>query len=89
MGQLQGQAADFPTPFRRSVTFPDLTGIVSSPVPCACRRTCIYVDAVYTWKMPPRDPLRERLGRHYERIASRSGGELWQCNRIAECQPLK
>ncbi len=68
----------FQTRFRRSVAFPDLTGILRAPGSLRVRVNRDLIDAVYTWKMPLRDPLRERLGRHYERIASRSGGELWQ-----------
>jgi hypothetical protein len=68
----------FQTRFRRSVTFPDLTGILRTPGSLRVRANRDLIDAVYTWKMPPRDPLRERLGRHYERVASRFGGELWQ-----------
>jgi hypothetical protein len=28
--------------------------------------------------MPLQEPLRERLAKHYERVANRFGGELWQ-----------
>jgi hypothetical protein len=68
----------FQTRFRPSVVIPDLAGILRTPGSLRVRANRDLIDAVYTWKMPPGDSLRERLGRHYERIASRFGGELWQ-----------
>jgi hypothetical protein len=68
----------FQTRFRRSVDFPDLVGFVKAPRSLRVRKNRHVIDAIYTWKMPPQDPLRERLAKHYERVSSRFGGELWQ-----------
>jgi hypothetical protein len=68
----------FQTRFRPSVVLPDLAGILPNPGSLRVRANRDLIDAVYTWKMPPNDSLRERLARHYERVASRFGGELWQ-----------
>lgn len=67
----------FQTRFRPSIALPDLAGVVKTPGSLRVRKNRDLIDAVYIWKMPPHEPLRERLAKHYERVASRFGGELW------------
>ncbi|HKI01457.1 MAG TPA: hypothetical protein VKK31_05715 [Thermoanaerobaculia bacterium] len=69
----------FPTRFRGSVVFPDLTGMVAMPRPSLILKPNLhYIDAVYTWKMPPGILLRKRLKRSYQRVSEGFGGELYE-----------
>jgi hypothetical protein len=68
----------FQTRFRPSLAFPDLVGVIKTPGSLRVRKNRDLIDAVYTWKMPLQEPLRERLAKHYERVSNRFGGELWQ-----------
>ena len=74
----EAKVSFFPTRFRSSVVFPDIRGYHGAPEKLRPKGNADLVDAVYTWKMPPRHVLRKRLRRHYERVAERHGGELYE-----------
>jgi hypothetical protein len=68
----------FQTHFRAGVVFPELPGGVLAPDSLRLKLSRDLLDAIFTWQMPPDAPLRSRLTRHYERVATGSGGELWE-----------
>jgi hypothetical protein len=68
----------FPIRFRESVEFPDIAGVVMAPGSLRAKVNRGRIDTVYTWRMPPDTPLRERLRRNYELTSRRDGGELWE-----------
>ncbi len=74
----------FPTRYRRSVVFPDAGEYYSAPEKLRPAGIVDLVEAVYTWKMPPRHVLRKRLRRHYERVSERFGGELYEVQRSTD-----
>lgn len=67
----------FPTRFRPGIVLPELPGGVTAPAAFPVRRNKDRVDAVYTWKMPADNDLRQRLQRHYRLVSARAGGELY------------
>jgi hypothetical protein len=73
----------FPTRFRSSVVLPELGGAIMAPHTYPIKPNLDRVDAVYTWKMPPRHPLRRSLRRRYLRTSNRFGGELFEIWRPA------
>jgi hypothetical protein len=73
----EAKTAFFPTRFRDSVVFPRLAPLAKGPQALRVKTNQHLVDAVYTWQMPPRAPLRNRLRKGYERVAQQGGGELW------------
>jgi hypothetical protein len=73
----EAKTSFFPSRFRGSVVFPRLAGTVKDPGSLRVKINEDLVDAFYTWRMPPRVPLRKRLKKSYERDASPFGGELW------------
>jgi hypothetical protein len=73
----EAKHAFFPTLFRGSVVFPRLEPILRSPHTLRVMANRKHIDAVYTWKMPPRAPLRNRLRKSYQRVTRQGGGELW------------
>ena len=68
----------FQTRYRGSVVYPKLIGVVKEPRTLRVRINRDLIDAIYTWRMPPRSPLRQRLRKDYARVAKQFGGELWQ-----------
>jgi len=74
----------FPTRYRSSVVFPNGTGMVVAPSTVRLKSNLPYVDAIYTWRMPPRGlPFRKRLNKYYERVSEKHGGELYEIRRDA------
>jgi hypothetical protein len=73
----------FPTRYRSSVVFPELEGVILAPQTLRIKPNLDHIDAVYTWKMPPRHVFRKRLKRRYDRVSARFGGELFEIRRDA------
>jgi hypothetical protein len=68
----------FPTSFRRSAPPPPIGKIEHHPDSLHLKTWKDRADYVYTWHMPPADPLAKRLDDFYELISSGNGGALWE-----------
>jgi hypothetical protein len=67
----------FPTAFRASAPPPPITDIEARPGHLRVAVWSHRTDYVYTWQIPPEQPVVQRLGRFFEPSASTRSGVLW------------
>ncbi|HEX9944767.1 MAG TPA: hypothetical protein VGG03_22385 [Thermoanaerobaculia bacterium] len=77
----EAKTSFFPTRFRDSAAFPDIPGILTDPGSLRVKLNRDRIDAVYTWGMPPDQPLARRLGKHYELTSWTGEGALYEKRR--------
>ena len=68
----------FPIGFRDIPGRPDNFAVEAHPERYAVRRHLAVVDYVYTWRMPVDAPLRRRLERFYDAVATSGEGVLYR-----------
>jgi hypothetical protein len=68
----------FPTAFRASAPPPPIVDIEARPGRLRARAWSRRADYVYTWRIPPEQPVVQRLERFFEPVATTEGGVLWK-----------
>ena len=68
----------FPTAFRASAPPPPIVDIEARPGHLRVRAWSRRTDYVYTWRIPPGQPVVQRLARFFDPVATTGGGVLWK-----------
>jgi hypothetical protein len=71
----------FPTEFRASAPPPPIVDVESRPGHLRAAVWSRRADYIYTWQIPPEQPVVQRLMRYFEPIAETKGGVLWKNRR--------
>jgi hypothetical protein len=71
----------FPTAFRAGAPPPPIADIESRPGRLHVADWSLRADYVYTWRVPPEQPISRRLERFFEPAATTEGGVLWKNRR--------
>jgi hypothetical protein len=74
----EAASTHFPTQFRDSVPWPPIADIEARPGHLRVRAWSRRADYVYTWQMPPDNPVAGRVERFYAPVFQANGGVLWK-----------